>query len=44
MRTMVTTATTEAVVVVFQPAGLSPAVGDRALAQTLERINLFARS
>ena len=40
-RTMVTTATTRALVVIFAPAGLSPARVDRAVAMTRERISRF---
>jgi DNA/RNA-binding domain of Phe-tRNA-synthetase-like protein len=40
-RTMVTTATTRALVVIFTPAGLAPAVGTRALEQTIQRIAAF---
>jgi DNA/RNA-binding domain of Phe-tRNA-synthetase-like protein len=41
-RTMVTTATTSALVVVFTPAGLAEAVRDRALDRTSERVRLYA--
>jgi DNA/RNA-binding domain of Phe-tRNA-synthetase-like protein len=40
-RSMVTTSTTSALVVVFVPAGLAPAVGERAIALTRRRIEEF---
>ena len=40
-RTMVTTATTSALVVVFVPASLAPAAGERAIALTRRRIEEF---
>jgi DNA/RNA-binding domain of Phe-tRNA-synthetase-like protein len=41
-RTMVTLATTRALVVIFAPAALDPAIGAHALALTLSRIAAFA--
>ena len=43
-RTMVTTATVEAVVVIYVPAGLADAVADRARALTELRIDQFCRT
>lgn len=43
-RTMVTTATVEAVVVIYAPAGLADAVADRARALTELRIDQFCRT
>jgi len=43
-RTMVTTATTDALVVIYAPAGLGDAVVDRAHARTAERIDQFCRT
>ena len=40
-RTMVTPTTTEALVVIFAPAGLEPMVADRALRLTSERIHQY---
>ena len=40
-RTKVTEATTRALVVVFAPAALPAAIGEQALALTLERVNAF---
>jgi DNA/RNA-binding domain of Phe-tRNA-synthetase-like protein len=42
-RTMVTTKTTRALVVIFAPASIAPAAGERALAVTLQRIDRFCR-
>ncbi len=41
-RTMVTTATSRALVVIFAPAGLAKAVGASALATTVDRIRSFS--
>ena len=41
-RTMVTTSTTSALVVIFGPLGLAAGVLDRALAQTAERVGRYA--
>jgi DNA/RNA-binding domain of Phe-tRNA-synthetase-like protein len=41
-RTMVTLATTRALVVIFAPAALDPAIGAHALSLTLSRIEAFA--
>ena len=43
-RTMVTVATTRALVVIFAPAGLAPSAVDRVLAQTRQRIATFCQS
>ena len=40
-RTRVTESTTRALVVVFAPAALAPAIADHALALTIERVNTF---
>jgi DNA/RNA-binding domain of Phe-tRNA-synthetase-like protein len=40
-RTMVTPATTEALVVIFAPAALPPAIAERALGSTLERVRAY---
>jgi DNA/RNA-binding domain of Phe-tRNA-synthetase-like protein len=42
-RTMVTVATTRALVVVFAPASLAPRIGDDAMSRTLARIEEFCR-
>jgi DNA/RNA-binding domain of Phe-tRNA-synthetase-like protein len=41
-RTMVTTATTSTLVVIFAPAGVADAVRDRALARTSDRVRQYA--
>jgi DNA/RNA-binding domain of Phe-tRNA-synthetase-like protein len=41
-RTMVTTRTTRALVVIFGPAGLARDIADRALTRTVERIRTYA--
>ena len=41
-RTMVTTATSRALVVIFAPAGLAKAIGAGALATTVDRIRSFS--
>ena len=43
-RTKVTEATTQALVVIFAPAGVRSSVGDNALALTLDRVNTFCRA
>ncbi|MFI5178737.1 MAG: B3/4 domain-containing protein [Vicinamibacterales bacterium] len=43
-RTMTTTATTRALVVIFAPAPVSAAVAERALRMTVERIDTYCRS
>ena len=43
-RTMVTSATTDAMVVIYAPAGLAPLVVDRARALTVQRIDQFCRT
>ena len=42
-RTMVTEATTRALVVIFSPADLESAIADRALALTVERVSAFCK-
>ena len=43
-RTMVTSVTTDAMVVIYAPAGLAPLVVDRARALTVQRIDQFCRT